>query len=592
MEAFGLYLVKSVIWLSGFALVYILFLRNERFFNINRFFLLSGILFSFLMPVFAIRYTVVLPLPEASQTEMIITDSIENMNGIASLDTSSLLILLYLAGIIFVGFIMIRQSRIVINSVTKAVFVRSSPVKLIRTSEYTDSFSFFSFVFINPSVSDVEMEEILNHEMVHVSQKHWIDLVLAGMLCILQWFNPVVWIYARLIRQNHEYIADGVALQRTSDPAVYRATLLNQIAGFQVVSLANSFNYSLNKKRFEMMKNIVTSPYRKMKVLLILPVFAIIIYAFAKPDYRYESGNLTNDGQPAVLQERSVKGTIIQSENGKPLEKAVIVVTGTTTGTTTDEGGHFTINSIPEGGALAVSYVGYKSKVVKPVFTSDMVISMDLDTINSERFINPAAPPPPPPPPPMEKLKTNGQPPLIVLDGKVTDIDLHSIPEESIHMVEVFKDNAAIEKYGEKGKNGVISITTKKHYQELNKNNPDKDEGETLVKGPGSGRDSFVVVEELPQFPGGNSAMNSWIYSNMKYPGKAAEKKITGKVYVTFLITSSGKIKNVDVQQSVDPLLDAEAKRLISSMPDWKPGTQSGKAVDVRYKVPVEFKLK
>ena len=143
----------------------------------------------------------------------------------------------------------------------------------------------------------------MNHEMVHVRQKHWIDLVLSGMLCMLQWFNPLVWIYSRLIRQNHEYIADELALQRTTDPAIYRATLLNQIVGSRVVSLANSFNYSLSKKRFEMMKNIITSPYRKIKVLLILPVFAIVLYAFAKPEYSYETGILagSNPGISAEL---------------------------------------------------------------------------------------------------------------------------------------------------------------------------------------------------------------------------------------------------------------------------------------------------
>ena len=80
-----------------------------------------------------------------------------------------------------------------------------------------------------------------------------------------------------------------MALQRTSDPAIYRAALLNQIVGSPVISLVNSFNYSLNKKRFTMMKNIISSPYRKMKILFILPVFAIVFYAFAKPDYQYIS---------------------------------------------------------------------------------------------------------------------------------------------------------------------------------------------------------------------------------------------------------------------------------------------------------------
>jgi TonB family protein len=98
----------------------------------------------------------------------------------------------------------------------------------------------------------------------------------------------------------------------------------------------------------------------------------------------------------------------------------------------------------------------------------------------------------------------------------------------------------------------------------------------------------FVAVEELPEFP----AMESWLKDNLKYPAEAYSKKITGIVNVAFLVTSAGKIRDVQVIKSVNPLLDAEAKRVISSMPDWKPGTQHGKAVPVQMKVPVEFKLK
>ena len=143
-------------------------------------------------------------------------------------------------------------------------------------------------MFVNPSVTDIETKEIMIHELVHIRQKHWFDLLLVELLCMMQWFNPLVWMYVRFIRQNHEYLADEVALQQTSDPAVYKAVLLNQIVGAPVVSLTNSFNYSPNKKRFNMMKNIITSPYRKMKVLLILPVFALVLYSFAKPDYKYK----------------------------------------------------------------------------------------------------------------------------------------------------------------------------------------------------------------------------------------------------------------------------------------------------------------
>jgi TonB family protein len=595
METLGFYLLKSVIWLSGFALIYIVFLKDERFFTLNRFYLLSGIMAAFIMPLLTIRYTVMLPLPEITQTEGEVTTRIENMTGAFTINAGSLLILLYLSGVIAIGFIMIRQSRPVIRSVVRSGIVTTGPIKLIRTADYTSSFSFFSWIFVNPSVTDIEMKEIVNHEMVHISQKHWIDLAMGGMLCMLQWFNPLVWIYLRLIRQNHEYIADEGALQRTSDPAVYRATLLNQIAGSPVVSLANSFNYSINKKRFEMMKNIITSPYRKMKIFLILPVFAIVLYAFAKPDYRYDTGKITGNDEPSVTQDRTVKGTVFQSENGKPLEGAVIVATGTTSGTVTEANGSFKLDKIPEGGALAVSYVGYKSKVIKPVFTTDMKIPMDLDTINSEKFNDPMAPPPPPPPPPPSegiKIRGDGPPPLIFVDGVITETDLSKIPPENIASVNVLKDSPAVDKYGEKGKNGVIEITTKKALSTGTNTDNSVAENSGNAVNAKKKEGFFMVVEELPQFPGGNAAMNSWIYDNMKYPGDAVKKKIEGKVYVTFLITSAGKIKNVEVLQSVNPLLDSEAKRIIAAMPDWKPGTQSGKAVDVRYKVPVDFKLK
>src|SRR5664280_3909289 len=105
---------------------------------------------------------------------------------------------------------------------------------------------------------------------------------------------------------------------------------------------------------------------------------------------------------------------------------------------------------------------------------------------------------------------------------------------------------------------GVIEITTK-----------DK-----------AAKDAFVVVEEMPEFPGGKDAMAAWIIANLKYPAEAVKAKITGKVYVNLIVSYTGKVKNVEVSKSVSPLLNAEAIRVISSMPEWKPGKQGGKPVD------------
>ena len=240
----------------------------------------------------------------------------------------------------------------------------------------------------------------MNHEMVHIRQKHWLDLILVELLCVLQWFNPIIWIYVRLVKQNHEYIADKVAMRQTSDPAVYRAVLLNQIVGSQVISLVNSFNYSLNKKRFDMMENIFNSPYRKMKILFILPVFAIVFYACVKPDYQYIS-QYDNPGNQDIVsqsQTKKLKGNVVQ-QDGKPLQGAHIIVAGTTIGTSTDENGNFSIENVPEDAALVISFVGYKSKVIKSEFASRAPIKMEKDTIDYLNT-NPDVSPPPPPPPP------------------------------------------------------------------------------------------------------------------------------------------------------------------------------------------------
>ena len=89
----------------------------------------------------------------------------------------------------------------------------------------------------------------------------------------------------------------------------------------------------------------------------------------------------------------------------------------------------------------------------------------------------------------------------------------------------------------------------------------------------------FVVVEEMPQFPGGNhEAMRTWIAQNLKYPEEAFKKNITGQVFVNFIVGSDGKIKDVKVIQSVNPLLDAEAIRVISSharLETWNTGRQT-----------------
>jgi TonB family protein len=103
--------------------------------------------------------------------------------------------------------------------------------------------------------------------------------------------------------------------------------------------------------------------------------------------------------------------------------------------------------------------------------------------------------------------------------------------------------------------------------------------------------DAIKTIDELPEFPGGKVALNQYIHNNLKYPKNAKENKVEGKVNLSFTIGTSGRVKNIHVITGVSKEINAEAIRLISNMPSWKPGKQGGKAVVMTQSLTIEFKI-
>lgn len=101
----------------------------------------------------------------------------------------------------------------------------------------------------------------------------------------------------------------------------------------------------------------------------------------------------------------------------------------------------------------------------------------------------------------------------------------------------------------------------------------------------------FIAVEVMPEFPGGTTAMMEYLSKSVKYPSDALAVKITGKVYVSFVINENGKVTDVKVLRGIGTSCDKEAIRVVSEMPDWTPGTQNEKPVKVKYTLPIAFKL-
>ena len=119
----------------------------------------------------------------------------------------------------------------------------------------------------------------------------------------------------------------------------------------------------------------------------------------------------------------------------------------------------------------------------------------------------------------------------------------------------------------------------------------ESDEDEEIEIEEEDDEEFFMVVENMPEFPGGDLGLMKYIQKNVKYPAIAKEYNITGKVYVNFIVDKSGSVTNVKIVRGVDKNLDAEAVRVVKSLPKYKPGKQRGKAVRVMYTIPINFTL-
>src|SRR5512133_565793 len=177
--------------------------------------------------------------------------------------------------------------------------------------------------------------------------------------------------------------------------------------------------------------------------------------------------------------------------------------------------------------------------------------------------VDQVAPPPPPPPPPTDVVQQAKYVPPVVVDSVK--------PEENVQLMTA--DEAQIEVKDEE----VVEIV------EVVKEEVQEEDPEATP---------FVVVEEMPMFPGGDVELLKYIGEHTQYPEIAKENNIQGRVIVRFCVTSKGGVSQVSILKGVDPELDAEAIRVVNTLPAFKPGKQGGKPVPVWYMVPITFTLK
>ena len=190
---------------------------------------------------------------------------------------------------------------------------------------------------------------------------------------------------------------------------------------------------------------------------------------------------------------------------------------------------------------------------------SERLVEIKME--NLDQANETVVPPPPPPSPPSDVVQQAKYVPPVVVDSVK--------PEETIFMT---ADEAQVEIQNEEAVEVVEMVR-----EEV------KEEEEPEV---------FVVVEEMPLFPGGIVELLKYISEHLEYPAVAMENNIQGRVIVQFCVTPSGGISKVSLLRSVDPELDAEAIRVVKTLPSFKPGKQGGKPVPVWFQVPITFQLK
>ena len=292
-----------------------------------------------------------------------------------------------------------------------------------------------------------------------------------------------------------------------------------------------------------------SNPWARMKYLYVLPLAAVAVAAFARPEISNKLDEISsvkvNDLTSIVKAEEvksveissdekmKVSGTVLAADTKVPVMGASVIIRGTTNGTLTDLDGKFVLTGLKKDDVIKVSFVGFQTRSVIIKDESPLTIMLDDDVQNLEEMVV------------VGMGAKDGKP----AKAENTDVVFDMPLEEAMKA------------------------------EKQQKETPQKEE---VI---------FQVVEEMPEFPGGMAEAMKFLAKNIKYPVAAQEAKIEGRVIVQFVVGRDGSVSDAKVMRGVNPELDAEAVRVVSIMPNWIPGKQRGKAVAVKYTMPIMFRL-
>lgn len=330
MGALFVYILKSSVCLAVFYLFYRWLLSKDTFHRFNRFALLGILLLSLLTPCFEVTaekpiefQQVVVEwegffVPSAAEVPSIGMTVAVPWTPDVRWTWQKLILAIYLLGVLFFFF------RNVYSLVRMAALLRKSKLEklddgitLVIHDCKLAPFSWMKYVVISASDLQEGDGEIIIHEREHIRHYHSLDLLVVEVTILLQWFNPVAWLFKRELQSIHEYEADEAVLNQGADAKQYQLLLIKKSVGtVRFNSLANSFNHSTLKKRIAMMLKRKSNPWARLKYLYILPLAVIVVTAFARPNVSDELDQISKLEVHDLVSdvERKVSETLLKEE--------------------------------------------------------------------------------------------------------------------------------------------------------------------------------------------------------------------------------------------------------------------------------------
>ena len=286
--------------------IYYLFLQKEKMFRFNRFYLLSALVFSYVIPFVKINLPTISERKSQLIFEEITTQQlIQKTNQASDFNWMNLILIIY----ILVSIVLIIKSLMSVRKILKLkgtdINYKGQKVKLIEKD--LPPFSFWNKIYLSKKQFEDQIDHrIFLHEKTHLIQKHSLDLILVEILQAISWFNPAIYFYKKAIKDNHEFLADEVIISKEFNIKDYQNLILAEVLNAQDLSLVNQFNFNNTKKRFIMMTT-KRSKLEKFKKLFAVSAFVGLSILFVQKVYASEIKTEVKSEIPEITTSESLK---------------------------------------------------------------------------------------------------------------------------------------------------------------------------------------------------------------------------------------------------------------------------------------------